>query len=32
MLSVNDLVSHVAAVLATGTGSLFFSRGDGAYV
>jgi len=32
MLSVNGLVSHVAAVLAAGTGSILFTRGDGSCV
>jgi hypothetical protein len=32
MLSVNGLVSHAAAVLAAGSGSILFTRGDGSYV
>jgi hypothetical protein len=32
MLSVNGLVSHAAAVLATGSGVVLFTRGDGSYV
>jgi hypothetical protein len=32
MLSVNGLVGYAAAVLATGSGSILFTRGDGSYV
>ncbi len=32
MLSVNNLVSHAAALLATGSGAVLFTRGDGSYV
>ena len=32
MLSVSSLVSHVAVVLAIGSGAVLFSRGDGAFV
>jgi hypothetical protein len=32
MLSVNSLVSYAAAVLAAGSGSVLFTRGDGSYI
>jgi hypothetical protein len=32
MLSVNSLVSHGAAILASGSGAVLFTRGDGSYV
>lgn len=32
MLSVNSLVSHGAAILTSGSGSILFTRGDGSYV
>jgi len=32
MLSISSLVSHVAVVLAIGSGAVLFSRGDGAFV
>ena len=32
MLSVNSLVSYAAAVLASGSGTVLFTRGDGSYV
>jgi hypothetical protein len=32
MLSVNSLVSYAAAVLAVGSGSVLFTRGDGSYI
>ena len=32
MLSVNDLIGYVAAVLASGSGTLLFTRGDGSYL
>src|ERR1700688_3540868 len=32
MLSVNGLVSHAAALLASGSGAVLFTRGDGSYV
>jgi hypothetical protein len=32
MLSISFLVSYVAAVLATGNGTLLFTRGDGSFV
>ena len=31
MLSVNSLVSYAAAVLAAGSGTVLFTRGDGSY-
>jgi len=31
-LSVSSLVSYAAAVLATGSGTVLFTRGDGSYV
>lgn len=32
MLSVNGLISHAAATLAAGSGSILFTRGDGSFV
>jgi len=32
MLSVNSLVSHAAVVLAAGSGTVLFTRGDGCYI
>jgi hypothetical protein len=32
MLAVNSLVKYAAAVLAVGSGTVLFSRGDGSYV
>lgn len=32
MLSVNPLISYVAAVFTSGSGTLLFTRGDGSYV
>jgi hypothetical protein len=32
MLSANSLVTHGAAVLASGSGTVLFTRGDGSYV
>jgi len=32
MLAVNPLISYVAAVLASGTGAILFTRGDGSFV
>ena len=32
MLSANNLVTHGAAVLASGSGTVLFTRGDGSYV
>lgn len=32
MLSVNFLVSYAAALLASGSGTVLFTRGDGSYV
>ena len=32
MLSVNSLVSYAAAVLAAGSGTVLFTRGDGSYI
>jgi hypothetical protein len=32
MLAVNGLVGYAAAVFATGSGSILFTRGDGSYV
>jgi hypothetical protein len=32
MLSVNSLVSYAAAVLAAGSGTVLFTRGDGSYL
>lgn len=32
MLSVNGLVSHGAAILAAGSGTVLFTRGDGSFV
>jgi hypothetical protein len=32
MLAINGLVSYGAVVLATGSGSILFTRGDGAYL
>ena len=32
MLSVNGLVNYAAAVFATGSGSILFTRGDGSYI
>lgn len=32
MLGVNSLVRYAAAVLASGTGTILFTRGDGSYI
>lgn len=32
MLCINQLVSHAAGVLESGSGSLLFTRGDGSFV
>ena len=32
MLSVNSLVKYAAAVLAAGSGTVLFTRGDGSYI
>jgi hypothetical protein len=32
MLSVSSLVTHVAAVLAQGSGTILFTRGDGSFI
>jgi len=32
MLSVNDLIGYAAAVLASGSGTVLFTRGDGSYL
>ena len=32
MLAVNSLVRYAAAVLAAGSGTVLFTRGDGSYV
>ena len=32
MLAVNRLVRHAAAVLAAGSGTVLFTRGDGSYI
>jgi len=31
-LSVNSLIGFAAAVLANGTGTVLFTRGDGSYI
>ncbi|MGH3635890.1 MAG: hypothetical protein ACREFY_01365 [Acetobacteraceae bacterium] len=32
MLAANPLITHAAAVLATGSGNVLFTRGDGSFV
>ena len=32
MLSANSLVTHIAAVLVSGNGTVLFTRGDGSFV
>lgn len=32
ILSVNSLITHAAAISPSGTGSIFFSRGDGSFL
>jgi len=32
MLSVNSLIAYAAAVLAAGSGTVLFSRGDGSFL
>lgn len=32
MLAVNSLVTHAAALVAAGSGTILFTRGDGSYV
>jgi hypothetical protein len=32
ILSVNSLVSHASAVLASGSGTILFTRGDGSFL
>ncbi len=32
VLSVNNLISYVAAIMPSGSGSILFSRGDGTFV
>jgi hypothetical protein len=32
MLGVNSIIGYAAVVLATGTGGVFFTRGDGSYL
>ena len=32
MLSVNPLISYAAAITGTGSGTVYFTRGDGSYI
>ena len=32
MLSVNGLISHAAAILSSGSGTILFTRGDGSFL